>query len=43
VRRGWGPQRPPPVGEFTVRLDTIVKVATGLDMTVAALCEKAKI
>jgi transcriptional regulator with XRE-family HTH domain len=30
-------------GEFNVRLDTIVKVATGLDMTVAALCEKAKI
>jgi transcriptional regulator with XRE-family HTH domain len=30
-------------GEFNVRLDTIVKVAAGLDMTVAALCEKAKI
>jgi transcriptional regulator with XRE-family HTH domain len=30
-------------GEFNVRLDTIVKVAVGLDMTVAALCEKAKI
>jgi hypothetical protein len=28
---------------FNVRLDTIVKVAAGLDMTVAALCEKAKI
>jgi transcriptional regulator with XRE-family HTH domain len=30
-------------GEFNVRLDTIVKLAAGLDMTVAALCEKAKI
>jgi DNA-binding XRE family transcriptional regulator len=30
-------------GEFNARLDTIVKVAVGLDMTVAALCEKAKI
>jgi transcriptional regulator with XRE-family HTH domain len=30
-------------GEFNVRFDTIVKVAAGLDMTVAALCEKANI
>jgi transcriptional regulator with XRE-family HTH domain len=30
-------------GESNVRLDTIVKVAAGLDMTVAALCEKANI
>jgi transcriptional regulator with XRE-family HTH domain len=30
-------------GEFNVRLDTILKVAAGLDMTVAALCEKANI
>jgi transcriptional regulator with XRE-family HTH domain len=30
-------------GEFNVRLDTIVKLAAGLDMTVEALCEKAKI
>jgi transcriptional regulator with XRE-family HTH domain len=30
-------------GEFNVRLDTIVKLAAGLDMTVAALCDKAKI
>jgi transcriptional regulator with XRE-family HTH domain len=30
-------------GEFNVRLDTIVKLAAGLDTTVAALCEKAKI
>jgi transcriptional regulator with XRE-family HTH domain len=30
-------------GEFNVRLDTIVKLAAGLDMTVAALCEKANI
>jgi DNA-binding XRE family transcriptional regulator len=30
-------------GEFNVSLDMIVKVAAGLDMTVAALCEKAKI
>jgi transcriptional regulator with XRE-family HTH domain len=30
-------------GEFNVRLDTIVRVAAGLGMTVAALCEKAKI
>lgn len=29
-------------GEFNVSLDTIVKVAAGLDTTVAALCEKAK-
>jgi hypothetical protein len=29
--------------EFNVRLDTIVKLAAGLDMTVAALCEKANI
>jgi transcriptional regulator with XRE-family HTH domain len=30
-------------GEFNVRLDTIVRVAAGLDMSVAALCGKAKI
>lgn len=30
-------------GDFNVRLDTLVKVAAGLDMTVAALCEKANI
>jgi transcriptional regulator with XRE-family HTH domain len=30
-------------GEFNVRLDTIVKLAAGLDMTVAALCEKANL
>jgi transcriptional regulator with XRE-family HTH domain len=30
-------------GEFNVRLDTIVKVAAGLGMTVAALCAKAKV
>jgi DNA-binding XRE family transcriptional regulator len=30
-------------GEFNVRFDTIVRVAAGLNMTVAALCEKAKI
>jgi DNA-binding XRE family transcriptional regulator len=30
-------------GEFNVRFDTLVKVAAGLDMTVAALCEKAKV
>ena len=30
-------------GEFNVRLDTIVKVPAGLDMTVAALCKKANI
>jgi transcriptional regulator with XRE-family HTH domain len=30
-------------GEFNVRLDTIVKVAAGLGMTVAALCKKAKV
>jgi DNA-binding XRE family transcriptional regulator len=30
-------------GEFNVRLDTIVKLAAGRDMTVAALCQKAKI
>ena len=30
-------------GEFNVRLDTIVRIAARLDMTVAALCEKAKI
>jgi transcriptional regulator with XRE-family HTH domain len=30
-------------GEFNVRLDTIVKLAAGLDMTVAALREKANI
>jgi transcriptional regulator with XRE-family HTH domain len=30
-------------GEFNVRLDTIVKLAAGLDLTVAALCEKANI
>jgi transcriptional regulator with XRE-family HTH domain len=30
-------------GEFNVRLDTIVKLAAGLDMTVAALCQKSKI
>jgi transcriptional regulator with XRE-family HTH domain len=30
-------------GEFNVRPDTIVKLAAGLDMTVAALCEKARI
>jgi transcriptional regulator with XRE-family HTH domain len=30
-------------GEFNVRFDTLVKIAAGLDMTVAALCEKAGI
>ena len=30
-------------GEFNARLDTIVELAAGLNMTVAALCEKAKI
>jgi DNA-binding XRE family transcriptional regulator len=30
-------------GELNVRLDTIVKLAAGLDMTVAALFEKATI
>ena len=30
-------------GEFNVRFDTLVKVAAGLGMTVAALCEKANI
>ncbi len=30
-------------GEFNVRLDTIVKLAAGLDITVAALCERANI
>ncbi len=30
-------------GEFNVRLDTIVKLAAGLDVTVAALCEKANV
>jgi transcriptional regulator with XRE-family HTH domain len=30
-------------GEFSVRFDTVVKVAAGLGMTVAALCEKAKV
>jgi len=28
---------------LNVRLDTIVKLAAGLDLTVAALCEKANI
>jgi transcriptional regulator with XRE-family HTH domain len=30
-------------GEFNVTLDTIVKVASGLDMTVAELLDRAKL
>lgn len=30
-------------GEFNVSLDTIVKIARGLDMTGGALCSKAKL
>jgi transcriptional regulator with XRE-family HTH domain len=30
-------------GEFNVSLDTVVKIAAGLETTVAALCARAKI